>query len=81
MIGTCVLSFVEVHRLVPEYKKATTDPHEITVDEVKRVLEVGRLLLSVLTQAEIEMLRRHFQDVLSRLDVGYVSPNTPDVRD
>lgn len=30
---------------------------EVTVEEVNRVLEVGRLLLSVLTQEELEELQ------------------------
>lgn len=32
----------------------------VTIDEVNRVLEVGRLLLSVLTPEEIEELREWF---------------------
>ena len=41
--------------------KLSTIP-EVTIEEVNRVLEVGRLLLSVLTEEEIEELR----EILSR---------------
>lgn len=67
--------------MVPEGKKAATDPHEITVDEVKRVLEVGRLLLSVLTQTEVEMLKQHFQQQFSKRSTGYASLDTGDEKD
>jgi hypothetical protein len=32
--------------------------HSVTVEDVQRVLEVGRLLLSVLTEEEIQALKR-----------------------
>jgi hypothetical protein len=41
--------------------KLSTIP-EVTIEEVNRVLEVGRMLLSVLTEEEIEEL----QEILSR---------------
>jgi len=63
MIGTCVLIIIEVHSLVPEMKK-TKAGVQITVEDVKRILEVGRLLLSVLAPSEIEMLARHLRNEL-----------------
>jgi hypothetical protein len=62
--------------LVPEVKKAPASRQEITVDEVKRVLEVGRLLLSALTQTEIEILMQHFQKVLSNPSAGHTGTDT-----
>ena len=40
-------------------QKNTTEP-AVTVEEVNRVLEVGRLLLSVLTPEEVEQLEQFF---------------------
>lgn len=39
-------------------KKQNPTEKQITVEEVNRVLEVGRLLLSVLTPKEIEELQK-----------------------
>jgi len=41
-----------------DIKKQTTTEKRITVEEVNRVLAVGRLLLSVLTPEEIEELQK-----------------------
>ena len=51
--------------------KLSTIP-EVTIEEVNRVLEVGHLLLSVLTEEEIEEL----QVILSRQKSGEEIGNT-----
>ena len=56
---------------------------EVTVEDVKRVLEVGKILMSALTPEELDQLREimksHALDHLlvmslsSRSDIGYTS--------
>lgn len=41
-------------------KQLATDPSEITVGTVWRVLELGEMLASVLTQDEIEEIQRAY---------------------
>jgi hypothetical protein len=50
--------------LVSGVQKTESEEHKIMGADVKRILEVGRLLLSVLTQAEVELLTRHFRNGL-----------------
>jgi hypothetical protein len=73
MIGTHVLNHRGVHLLVPETEKTTRDARKITVDDMKRILEVGRLLLSVLAQAEVELLTRHFRNGLPAHQTDHAS--------
>lgn len=40
-----------------EKQQRPTEP-QVTIEEVNRVLEVGRLLLSVLTEEEVEELKQ-----------------------
>ena len=44
-----------------EFEPKPKDPnkkHEVTIEDVNRVLEVGRMLFSVLTEEEIEELTK-----------------------
>jgi len=43
---------------------------EISIEEVNRVLEVGRLLFSVLTEDEIEELRKYLNGEVVELKLG-----------
>jgi hypothetical protein len=67
--------------LVSESKKTKAGAQKITGAEVKRFLEVGRLLLSVLTQAEVEMLTRHFRNGLSAHQSDHASVDATSVKD
>ena len=52
----------------PKETKVTTV--EITVEEVNRVLEVGRLLFSVLTEEEKEELQRFLSSSSGEAEIG-----------
>jgi len=67
--------------LVSEIEKTTTGEQRITVDGVRRILEVGRLLLSVLTQAEVEMFTRHFRNGLSAHQSDHASVDATSMKD
>jgi hypothetical protein len=81
MIGTSVLIIVGVHCLVPETEKTTADARKITVDDVKRILEVGRLLLSVLTQAEVETLTQFLREDAPPQHAAHAIQHTADESD
>lgn len=44
--------------------------HQVTIEEVNRVLEVGRLLLSVLTEEEIAELQRVLNGSSDGAEIG-----------
>jgi len=48
----------------------TLDINSITIEEVNRVLEIGRLLLSVLTPEELNQLEQILNGQPSGLDIG-----------
>ena len=50
-------------------KKRSTKP-QVTIEEVNRVLEVGRLLFSVLTEEEKEELIRLLSTPSSKNEIG-----------
>jgi len=43
---------------------------DISIEEVNRVLEVGRLLLSVLSDEEIEKLQRVLNGEIAKVEIG-----------
>jgi len=53
-------------------KTGQQSPTELraTIEEVNRVLEVGRLLLSVLTQEELEELQNALIDLSEAQEIG-----------
>lgn len=53
-------------------KTGQQSPTELraTIEEVNRVLEVGRLLLSVLTQEELEKLQNALIDLSEAQEIG-----------
>ena len=44
--------------------------HEVTIEEVNRVLEVGRLLFSILTEEEVAELQRILNSPLDENEIG-----------
>ena len=48
----------------------TQTENEISVEDVNRVLEVGRLLFAVLTEEEIEELRKYLNGEIVDLKFG-----------
>ena len=53
-----------------ETAKNLSTTSEVTIEDVNRVLEVGRLLFSVLTQEEKEELIRLLSTPSSRSEIG-----------
>jgi len=55
----------------PNTKRPTEN--QVTIEEVNRVLEVGRLLFSVLTEEEITELQRILNGPSNEIEIGNAS--------
>jgi hypothetical protein len=67
--------------LVPKAQNAASDTRKIGSEEVKRILDVGKLLLSVLTQAEVDMLTRHLQQETPSHPLEHAAPDATGEKD
>jgi hypothetical protein len=54
-------------------KKQKPEKHRVTIEDVNRVLEVGRLLLSVLTPEELDQLKKELSNNHTQSEIGNTS--------
>jgi len=55
---------------IPDAESGKGEKVKVTIEDVNRVLEVGHLLFSVLTEEEIEELQKILNDSSKQAEIG-----------